>query len=124
MTTATSTIEQLANREYKYGFVTDVEADTVPRGLNEDTIRLISAKKHEPPFMLEWRLKAFRHWLTMEEPRWWPNLKFPVIDYQNVVYYSAPKKKPQLTNLDEVDPELRRTFERLGISLDEQKRLS
>jgi Fe-S cluster assembly protein SufB len=124
MSTATTEIQELANREYKYGFVTEVEADTVPRGLSEDTVRAISAKKHEPPFMLEWRLKAFRHWLTMEEPRWWPNLKFPAIDYQNVVYYSAPKKKPQLTNLDEVDPELRRTFERLGISLDEQKRLS
>src|SRR5579862_78878 len=124
MSTATTEIQELANREYKYGFVTDVEADTVPRGLSEDTVRAISAKKHEPTFMLEWRLKAYRHWLTMEEPRWWPNLKFPAIDYQNVVYYSAPKKKPKLTSLDEVDPELRSTFERLGISLDEQKRLS
>ncbi len=87
-------------------------------------VRLISAKKHEPPAMLEWRLKAYRHWLTMTEPRWWPNVKFPPIDYQDVIYYSAPKpKKPKLTSLDEVDPELRRTFEKLGISLDEQNAL-
>jgi Fe-S cluster assembly protein SufB len=124
MTTATSTIEELANREYQYGFVTDIEADTVPRGLSEDVIRAISAKKHEPPFMLEWRLKAYRHWLTMEEPRWWPNLQIAPIDYQDIVYYSAPKPKKQLHSLDEVDPELRRTFEKLGISLEEQKRLS
>src|SRR3954471_3245612 len=124
MTTATSTIEELANREYKYGFVTDVDADTVPRGLNEDTIRMISAKKNEPDFMLQWRLKAYRHWLTMEEPRWWPNVSFGNIDYQDLYYYSAPKQKPKLTSLDEVDPELRKTFEKLGISLDEQKRIS
>jgi Fe-S cluster assembly protein SufB len=124
MSTATTEIQDLANREYKYGFVTDVEADTIPRGLSEDVVRAISAKKQEPPALLEWRLKAYRHWLTMEEPRWWPNLKYPTIDYQNVIYYSAPKKKKQLASLDEVDPELRRTFERLGISLDEQKRVS
>jgi Fe-S cluster assembly protein SufB len=124
MTTATSTIEELANREYKYGFVTDVEADTVPRGLSEDTIRMISAKKKEPEFMLQWRLKAYRHWLTMEEPRWWPHVKFGRIDYQDIVYYSAPKPKKKLTSLDEVDPEMRATFEKLGISLDEQKRLT
>jgi len=124
MTTATTEIQELANREYKYGFVTDVETDTVPRGLNEDIVRAISTKKHEPPALLEWRLKALRHWRTMEEPRWWPNLRYPAIDYQNIVYYSAPKKKKQANNLDEVDPEMRRTFERLGISLDEQKRLS
>jgi Fe-S cluster assembly protein SufB len=124
MSTATTEIQELANREYKYGFFTEVEADTVPRGLNEDTVRAISAKKHEPRALLDWRLKALRHWQTMEEPRWWPNLKFPPIDYQNVIYYSAPKKKIQLNSLDEVDPELRRTFERLGISLEEQKRLS
>jgi Fe-S cluster assembly protein SufB len=124
MTTATSTIQELANREYKYGFVTEVEVDTVPRGLNEDVIRMISAKKKEPAFMLDWRLKAYRHWLTMVEPRWWPNLKIAPIDYQDIVYYSAPKPKKKLNSLDEVDPELRRTFEKLGISLDEQKRLS
>jgi Fe-S cluster assembly protein SufB len=124
MTTATRTIQELAEREYKYGFVTDVEADSVPRGLSEDVIRTISAKKKEPEFMLEWRLKAYRQWLTMEEPRWWPNLKIGPIDYQNIVYYSAPKPKKQLKSLDEVDPELRSTFEKLGISLDEQKRLS
>jgi Fe-S cluster assembly protein SufB len=124
MSTDNSTIEELANREYKWGFVTDIEAESVPRGLNENVIRMISAKKEEPPFMLDWRLKAFRHWQTMEEPRWWPNLRFPPIDYQNVIYYSAPKQKPQLKSLDEVDPELRRTFEKLGISLEEQKRLA
>src|SRR5262245_4174566 len=124
MTTATSTIQELANKEYKYGFVTEVDTDTVPRGLNEDIIRMISAKKNEPAFMLEWRLKAFRHWLTMEEPRWWPHLKIAPIDYQDVVYYSAPKPKKKLSSMDEVDPELRQTFEKLGISLDEQKRLS
>jgi Fe-S cluster assembly protein SufB len=124
MTTATREIQELANREYKYGFVTELEADTVPRGLNEDIVRTISAKKHEPAALLEWRLKAFRHWQTMQEPRWWPNLRYPPIDYQNMVYYSAPKQQKKLNSLDEVDPELRRTFEKLGISLDEQKRLS
>ncbi|MBM4072771.1 MAG: Fe-S cluster assembly protein SufB [Planctomycetes bacterium] len=124
MTTATSTIQELANREYKYGFVTDVDVDAVPRGLTEETIALISAKKKEPAFMLEWRLKAFRHWLTMPEPRWWPNLKIAPIDYQDIVYYSAPKPKKKLASLDEVDPELLDTFNKLGISLDEQKRLS
>jgi Fe-S cluster assembly protein SufB len=124
MTTATSTIQELANREYKYGFYTDIEADTVPRGLNEHIVRMISAKKNEPNFMLEWRLKAYRHWLTMEEPRWWPNIRFAPIDYQDIIYYSAPKPKQKLESLDEVDPELRRTFEKLGISLEEQKRLS
>jgi Fe-S cluster assembly protein SufB len=124
MTTATSTIEELANKEYQHGFVTDIEADALPRGLNEDIVRAISAKKNEPAFLTEWRLKAFRHWLTMEEPRWWPHLKFAPINYQNMIYYSAPKPKKKLNSLDEVDPELRETFEKLGISLDEQKRLS
>src|SRR5262245_17133846 len=122
--TATSTIEEFANKDYEWGFVTDVESETIPKGLNEDIIRLLSAKKHEPEFMLEWRLKAYRHWLTMEEPRWWPNIKFAEIDYNGIFYYAAPKPKKQLTSLDEVDPELRKTFERLGISLDEQKRLA
>jgi Fe-S cluster assembly protein SufB len=124
MTTATRTIQELANREYKYGFYTDIEADTIPRGLNEDIIRALSAKKNEPAFMLEWRLKAYRHWLTLEEPRWWPNLHYAPVNYQDIVYYSAPKPKKKLDSLDEVDPELRATFEKLGISLDEQKRLS
>jgi Fe-S cluster assembly protein SufB len=123
MSTATSTIEELANREYKHGFVTDIEADTLPRGLNEDIVRTISAKKHEPAWLLEWRLKAYRHWLTMTEPTW-ANVHHPRIDYQDIIYYSAPKPKKQLNSLDEVDPELRRTFERLGISLQEQMRLS
>jgi Fe-S cluster assembly protein SufB len=124
MTTENIVLEELANREYEWGFVTDIESESVPRGLSEETVRLISAKKGEPAFMLNWRLKAFRHWQTMQEPRWWPNLSYPPIDYQNVVYYSAPKQKPKLESLDQVDPELRRTFEKLGISLEEQKRLS
>jgi Fe-S cluster assembly protein SufB len=119
----TETIEQIANQEYKYGFVTDIEADTAPPGLNEDIIRLISSKKGEPEWMLEFRLKAYRHWLTMTEPTW-ANVKYAPIDYQAIRYYSAPKQKKQLNSLDEVDPELRSTFEKLGISLDEQKRLS
>src|SRR5438552_13053210 len=123
MSTATSTIQELANREYSAGFYMDIEADTVPRGLSEDIVRLISAKKHEPEFMLEWRLKAFRHWLRMKEPKW-PNVHYPPVNFQDIIYYSAPKPKKQLTSLDEVDPELRQTFERLGISLDEQKRLT
>ncbi|MGH9459128.1 MAG: Fe-S cluster assembly protein SufB [Thermoanaerobaculia bacterium] len=116
-------IEQLANREYKWGFVTDIDADVVPPGLNEDVVRLISAKKNEPEFMLNWRLRALRHWRTMQEPRW-ANVKFPPIDYDSIIYYSAPKPKKQLTSLDEVDPELLETFEKLGISLGEQKRLT
>jgi Fe-S cluster assembly protein SufB len=119
----TSTIEQIASQEYKYGFVTDIEADRAPPGLNEDIIRLISAKKNEPEWMLEFRLKALRHWTTMKEPTW-ANVKFGPIDYQSICYYSAPKKKKSLTSLDEVDPELRATFAKLGISLEEQKRLS
>jgi Fe-S cluster assembly protein SufB len=119
----TSTIEQLANQEYKYGFVTDIESDTAPPGLNEDIVRLISTKKGEPEWMLEWRLKALRHWFTMKEPTW-ANVHYPPIDYQAIRYYSAPKQKKTLNSLDEVDPELRRTFEKLGISLEEQKRMS
>ena len=123
MTTAPETIEQLANREYKYGFVTDIESDTVAPGLSEEVIRMISAKKGEPEFMLEWRLKAFRHWVTMTEPTW-ANVSYPAIDYQNIIYYSAPKPKKQLNSLDEVDQELLDTFNKLGISLEEQKRLT
>ncbi len=124
--TATN-IESLANREYRYGFVTDIEADMAPRGLNEDIVRLISAKKNEPDFMLEWRLKAYRHWAKLEkaeaEPRW-SNVRYPSIDYQNIIYYAAPKSKKPLTSLDEVDPEMVAAFEKLGIPLEEQKRLS
>jgi len=116
-------IEELANREYKYGFTTDIEAHSLPKGLSEDIIRQISKIKEEPEFLLEWRLKAYRHWLTMKEPHW-PNVKYPEIDYQNIVYYSAPKKQPKLNSLDEVDPELLNTYKKLGISLEEQKRLS
>src|SRR4051795_5668912 len=118
-----STIEQIASQEYKYGFITDIEADQAPPGLNEDIIRLISAKKNEPEWMLDFRLKAFRHWLTMKEPTW-ANIKYGPIDYQATSYYSAPKQKKKLNSLDEVDPELRATFSKLGISLEEQKRLS
>ncbi len=123
MTTAQKTIEDLANREYKYGFSTDVETDTVPPGLDEDVIRLISAKKQEPEWLLEWRLKAYRAWLGMTEPTW-HNVHYPPIDYQAISYYSAPRKKPVLNSLDEVDPEVRSTFEKLGIPLEEQKLLA
>jgi Fe-S cluster assembly protein SufB len=116
-------IEELTNKEYKYGFVTKIEADSLPKGLNEDIIRQLSQKKGEPEFLLNWRLKAFRHWQTMKEPNW-ANVKYPPIDYQDISYYSAPKKKPQLKSLDEVDPELLATYEKLGISLNEQKLLA
>ncbi len=116
-------VEELANREYKYGFVTEIEADTVPPGLNEDIIRTISAKKNEPEFMLEWRLRAYRHWLKMEEPRW-ANVHFPPIDYQKIIYYSAPKTRTRPGSLDEVDPVLLKTYEKLGIPLREQERLA
>src|SRR5437588_10888547 len=98
MTTATSTIEELANREYKHGFVTEIESETVPAGLSEETVRLISSKKNEPAWLLEWRLKAYRHWLTMTEPKW-PHVKYPPIDSQSIVYYSAPKPKKPLNSL-------------------------
>jgi Fe-S cluster assembly protein SufB len=123
MSSSESAVEALVNREYKYGFVTDIEADVLPRGLNEDVVRLISAKKGEPPFMLEWRLKAYRRWLEMKEPHHWANISYPAIDYQDVIYYSAPKSVKPLASLDEVDPELLRTYEKLGISLSEQKRM-
>ncbi|MEW5974302.1 MAG: Fe-S cluster assembly protein SufB [Acidobacteriota bacterium] len=122
MSTATNTIQEFASKEYKYGFVTEIEADSIPRGLNEDVIRMISAKKKEPEFMLEWRLKAYRHWLTMKEPTW-ANVRYPKIDYQDVIYYSAPKAKKEVKSLDEVDPEILKTYEKLGISLKEQERL-
>src|ERR671910_12050 len=119
-----SAAELLGKQEYKYGFVTDIESYMIPRGITEDTIRLIVEKKNEPEWMLEFRLKAFRHWLTMTEPKHWPHLKYPEIDYQDVIYYSAPKQKPTVASLDEVDPELLRTFEKLGIPLTEQKQLA
>src|SRR5262245_35237292 len=105
--------ELLTNREYKYGFVTDIETETIPVGLTEDTVRLISAKKNEPEWMLEFRLKAFRHWLKMEEPNYWANVHYPQIDYQDITYYAAPKQKEKKESLDEVDPELLKTFEKL-----------
>jgi len=121
-TPATRQLDALLAREYKHGFVTSVETDTLPRGLNEDVIRMISAKKHEPGFMLEWRLKAFRHWLTMIEPAW-ATVRHPPIDYQSISYYSAPKKdRPQ--SLDEVDPELLKMYEKLGVPLEERKMLA
>jgi Fe-S cluster assembly protein SufB len=116
-------IESLVNKEYPYGFVTDVETDTIPKGLSEDVIRLISSKKNEPAFMLEWRLKAYRRWLTMKEPHW-GNVHYDPIDYQNIIYYSAPKSVKPLQSLDDVDPELLRVYDKLGISLTEQKKLA
>jgi Fe-S cluster assembly protein SufB len=116
-------IESLVNREYQYGFVSDIESDTVAPGLSEDVVRTISAKKHEPEWLLDWRLKAYRRWLTMKEPHW-PNVTYPPIDYQAARYYSAPTSVKPLQSLDEVDPELVRTYEKLGISLNEQKFLS
>src|SRR5579883_1209987 len=118
-----STVQNLVNQPYKYGFVTNIESDTIPRGLSEDVIRLISAKKEEPSFMLEFRLKAYRQWLKMTEPTW-QNASYPAIDYQNIVYYSAPKVTQKKKSLEEVDPELLDTFEKLGIPLSEQKRLT
>lgn len=117
------TIEALTSQEYKYGFVTDIESERIAKGLNEDVVRLISAKKEEPDFMLEFRLKAFRHWQQMKEPDW-ANVDYPPIDFQNIIYYSAPKQKEKLKSLDEVDPELLKTYEKLGISLFEQKKLA
>jgi Fe-S cluster assembly protein SufB len=118
-----TSIESQVLQPYKYGFVTDIDADVVPLGLNEDIIRLISAKKAEPAFMLEWRLKAYRHWLTLQEPKW-ANVKYGPIDYQAIRYYSAPKQLPKLENLEQVDPKLLETFDKLGIPLAEQKRLA
>ncbi len=117
------TLDEITKREYKYGFTTDIEMDSAPKGLNEDTIRFISARKKEPEFMLEWRLKAFRRWSKMKEPKW-AFIHYPPIDYQNAIYYAAPKKKPDLKSLDEVDPKLIETFDKLGIPLEEQKRLA
>jgi Fe-S cluster assembly protein SufB len=127
MGSSTEAIRDLTQQDYKWGFVTDIESERVPRGLTEDTIRLISAKKREPEFMLEWRLKAFRHWASLEkaqaEPTW-ANVHYGPIDYQDIIYYSAPKQKPSLKSLDELDPEILRTYEKLGIPLLEQQRLA
>lgn len=123
MSTPQSTIDQFVQSDYKYGFVSDIETEALPPGLDEEIIRAISAKKREPEFLLQWRLRSYRHWLTMTEPSW-PKATYPPIDYQKIIYYAAPKPKAQLNSLDEVDPELRRTFDKLGISLDEQKRLT
>jgi Fe-S cluster assembly protein SufB len=124
MSSSTNTIEEFVKQDYKYGFVTEIESETIPKGLNEEVIRLISAKKNEPEFLLEWRLKAYRHWLTMKDPAW-AKVQYPPIDYQNIIYYSAPKaaqKKPN--SLAEVDPEILATYEKLGISLKEQEWLA
>jgi len=118
-----NTLQETVSNEYKYGFVTDIETDVAPKGLNEDIIRFISQKKNEPEWLLEWRLKAYNGWLKMEEPSW-PNVKYPPINYQDIIYYAAPKQKDKLNSLDDMDPELKKTFDKLGISLEEQKRLS
>ncbi|HXG86833.1 MAG TPA: Fe-S cluster assembly protein SufB [Vicinamibacterales bacterium] len=123
MSTSTEVIEQLANTEYKYGFITDVEQDIVPKGLNEDVVRLISDKKGEPEWLLEWRLKAYRAWLKMTEPTW-QNVTYPRMNFQDISYYAAPKEKKKLGSMDEVDPEIRATFEKLGIPLIEQQLLA
>jgi Fe-S cluster assembly protein SufB len=117
-----SVLEQLVNKPYEHGFRTDIETESAPKGLTEDTIRMISAKKKEPEWLLEFRLKAYRHWLTMEEPRW-PNVKYPKIDFQDIIYFSAPKPKKKLS-MDEVDPELLRTFEKLGVPMNERAALA
>ena len=124
MSTSTSQLSNFLDRDYAAGFVTELEADTVPRGLSEDTIRLISARKKEPPFMLEWRLQAYHRWLEMKPPHW-AAVRFPPIDFQDIVYYSAPKRKTDgPRSLDEVDPELLRTYEKLGVPLHERARLA
>lgn len=116
-------LEETASREYEFGFVTNIETEVIEKGISEDTIRLISQKKNEPEWMLEWRLRAYRIWTSMEEPTW-PNVTYEPINYQDIIYYAAPKARPKLNSLDEVDPELIKTFEKLGISISEQKRLT
>jgi Fe-S cluster assembly protein SufB len=120
---SSTALQNLVNQPYRHGFVTEIDADTVPKGLSEDVIRLISRKKNEPEWLLEFRLQAYRHWLTMTEPAW-PNVKYPRIDFQDISYYSAPRPKKKLHSMDEVDPELKRTFEKLGVPLHEQKALA
>lgn len=116
-------IEKLTEQEYKYGFVTDVDQEIAPIGLNEGVIRMISTKKEEPEWLLEWRLKAYEHWLTMKEPKW-PNVHYPPVDYQSISYYAAPKNMPKLESLDDLDPEIKEAYDKLGIPLDEQKMLA
>ena len=116
-------LEEVTQSEYKYGFSTNIETDTIPKGISEDVIRLISAKKNEPEFMLDFRLQAYRHWQSMKMPKW-AHLNIPEIDYQDIIYYAAPKVKPSLESMDEVDPELKATFDKLGIPLEEQKMLA
>ena len=123
MATSTDNIEELANQDYKYGFVTDVEQEAIAPGLNEDIIRLISSKKQEPDWLLEWRLKAFEVWQTLTPPSW-HNVKFPPVNFQDIIYYSAPKQKAKLESLDDLDPEIKATFDKLGIPLDEQKMMA
>ena len=123
MATSTDNIEQLATQDYKYGFVTDIDADAIPPGLNEDIIRVISAKKEEPEWLLDWRLNAFRVWSEMTEPKW-HNVHYPPVDFQSIIYYSAPKQKPTLESLDDLDPEIKATFDKLGIPLEEQKMMA
>ncbi len=127
MSSSVTTIQDLAEQEYKWGFVTEIDEDRVPKGLNEATIRLISARKNEPEFMLQWRLRAYRHWASLEkaqaEPKW-ANIHYDPIDYQDIVYYSAPRQKPVLASLEDLDPEILRTYEKLGIPLEERKRLA
>ncbi|WP_415374046.1 Fe-S cluster assembly protein SufB [Patiriisocius sp. Uisw_017] len=121
--TSTETLEDYTKSDYKYGFTSNIDTELIPKGLNEDTIRLISSKKEEPQWLLEWRLEAFRHWETMTEPKW-PNVKYSPVNYQDIIYYADPKPKKILNSLDEVDPELLKTYEKLGISIIEQKRLT
>jgi Fe-S cluster assembly protein SufB len=116
-------VRELANQEYRYGFTTDLDTDLAPKGLNEEIIRLISSKKNEPEWLLEWRLRAYQHWLTLPEPAW-QQVTYGAVDYQDIIYYAAPKPKKELASMDEVDPELREMFDKLGISLREQERLS
>ena len=118
-----ATLQNVVNQPYKHGFVTEIESDVAPKGLNEDTIRLISTKKNEPEWLLDFRLKAYQQWLKMEEPKW-SNVKYPKIDFQAISYYSAPKTKKKLASMDEVDPELLRTFEKLGVPMHERAALA
>ncbi|MDP2707693.1 MAG: Fe-S cluster assembly protein SufB, partial [Burkholderiales bacterium] len=115
-------LQNLVNQPYRHGFVTEIESDVAPKGLSEDTIRMISAKKNEPEWLLEFRLKAYQQWLKLDEPKW-PNVRYPRIDFQDIIYYSAPKPK-KLASMDEVDPELLRTFEKLGVPMHERAKLA
>lgn len=123
MTEQDKLLNEVTTREYQYGWSTDLDMESLPPGLNEDTVRFISAKKEEPEWLLEWRLKAFRYWQTMQEPQW-AHVSYPPVNFQDIIYYAAPKTKPQYESLDEVDPELLETFNKLGISLEEQKMLA